>query len=754
MYGFNNINFVKRMANKGNKEIQQRVEDEITCPVCQDHFQEPKILPCCHYYCKECIQKLAQRAGANQPFPCPECRSDTLLPRNDPNQLPTAFFVNRMKELHTKMDKSDGKVEALCEQCSGGEATAFCHHCTEFICEECVKSHQKMKAFAEHEVTTLENLRVGKNTVTKTLSISAAVVPAITECAIHDEPMKIYCFNCNCLVCRDCLVFDHKEHKCEFVKKAASGIREKLTEHLIPLRELQMSLNDATKMISKTKSDIEVQHASVAATVERSFDELYSIIHECKLELLESISTTVNGKLGQLSNQEKKLKIASETIQNVINAVEQKITGVTEEELMITHKEILSQVLEESKKYERNYFDLEPVEEADMEIEVNTGYVEDLKKICLEKTKLKRSLAYKVEGPGIENPEVKKPTQVIVSCMLPNGKPSLKAAAMKATLTSSIGGSVIHATVNRVGGNSEVEFTPCVRGRHKLEVSMNDQPVKGSPFQVVVSIPPTQLGKPVKVISGVKQPIDITINSRGELVIAENRGNIVVLDKSGKRVRSVEKSHYGFKRPEGIAVDKDDNIYMADHDNKSLFKFSSMCQLVEVAGSSFGQSQSSTFHPWGVTVVDEQVMVLGSRDPTVLFIFTRELELLKQISLEGDGLGIAHDISTRDLYICDYKCGDIRVVSLGDKLQGKSLRSFSSSRLSHPHSICIARGLVYVSDWGKNTVSVFNMEGTFVTSFGGKGMEVGQFNCPSGLALDDDGFLYVCNLNSNLVQVF
>ena len=378
------------MASEGSpsKEIQQRVEDEITCPVCQDHFQEPKILPCCHYYCKECIQKLALRAGANQPFPCPECRSDTVLPGNDPNQLPTAFFVNRMKELHTKMEKSDGKVEALCEQCSGGEATAFCRHCTEFICDECVKSHRKMKAFAEHKVTTLEKLRVGKE-VTTEVSLST-VVASTTKCVIHDELMKIYCFSCNCLVCRDCLVFDHKEHKCEFVKKAAPKIRDQLTKHLVPVKKFQASLGDATKMINISKSDIETQHALVTAAVERSFDELYNIISECKEELLQSISTTVSGKLSQLNNQEKELEMASETIQNLISVIEQKITGATEEKLLIAHKEFLSQIVEESKKYEQSCLNLEPVEEADMEIEVNTGYVEDLKKICQKKTKLKR----------------------------------------------------------------------------------------------------------------------------------------------------------------------------------------------------------------------------------------------------------------------------------------------------------------------------------------------------------------------------
>ena len=52
------------VVEKGLEEL----EEEITCPVCQDHFREPKILPCLHYYCKECVRQLALRARPNRPF--------------------------------------------------------------------------------------------------------------------------------------------------------------------------------------------------------------------------------------------------------------------------------------------------------------------------------------------------------------------------------------------------------------------------------------------------------------------------------------------------------------------------------------------------------------------------------------------------------------------------------------------------------------------------------------------------------------
>ena len=47
-------------------------------------------------------------------------------------------------------------MEAKCEMCFGGVATAFCRHCMDFIYAECVKLHQRLKVFASHEISTLK----------------------------------------------------------------------------------------------------------------------------------------------------------------------------------------------------------------------------------------------------------------------------------------------------------------------------------------------------------------------------------------------------------------------------------------------------------------------------------------------------------------------------------------------------------------------------------------------------------------------
>ena len=145
---------------EGRDPIKKGVEDlekEITCAICHDHYTEPKVLPCCHYYCKQCLHQLTLREGLGKPFSCPECRKDTTLPEGGLDNLPTAFFVNRMKEVHSKLELAHGKVEAKCEMCSEDKAEAFCRQCTKFICADCIKSHKKMKgAFSGHKVSTLD----------------------------------------------------------------------------------------------------------------------------------------------------------------------------------------------------------------------------------------------------------------------------------------------------------------------------------------------------------------------------------------------------------------------------------------------------------------------------------------------------------------------------------------------------------------------------------------------------------------------
>ena len=71
---------------------------------------EPKLLPCSHCFCKDCILKLSLRAGAGKPFSCSECREVVVLPKGNVDKLQAAFFINRIQGSIATLEEAHGEV--------------------------------------------------------------------------------------------------------------------------------------------------------------------------------------------------------------------------------------------------------------------------------------------------------------------------------------------------------------------------------------------------------------------------------------------------------------------------------------------------------------------------------------------------------------------------------------------------------------------------------------------------------------------
>ena len=130
------------------------------------------------------------------------------------------------------------------------------------------------------------------------------------------------------------------------------------------------------------------------------------------------------------------------------------------------------------------------MEEADIVVEVRCA--EELRKLCREKAivTLVDPAKSTVQGDGIKSAEINKLSKVTLHTKSPNGKPHKKPVVVKAKLITISSGSVVEPKVKQgQSGTSEIEYTPCVRGRHQLEVTVNGLPVAGSPFPVLVKTP-------------------------------------------------------------------------------------------------------------------------------------------------------------------------------------------------------------------------------------------------------------------------
>ena len=526
----------------------RRLKNEITCPVCHDVYEDPKLLPCCHYYCKECIVRLASEKG--QPFPCPECRKDTFLVQDSADGFPPAFFVNRLKSAVNLLQKCDSEGVlrmTSCDQCnSEATAVAFCRQCAHFICEFCEQAHQRQKFYSDHVVVKIEQLGDEK---------PARVKPM--KCKIHkEEQVKIYCFTCEELICRDCTLIDHKGHQYEFVVTYAPRIKQDIQRNLTTLEETQEKLLEVKMSLESFQMTSHDRRAAMEEEIKQSCGKIIKMVEEYQQELLDQVQSKANDSLMSLATQEKSIEVSVEEVQGVVSLVRNATSSGSEEEVVSVHKQLQEKIKEETARI--NALDLTPVivpfsdvlktcdkgvnrvEFALRESIKVIPYVLDPKKCAVDISVAKTNTA----------------TSFMLSTYSQNGEPFIVGSkSIKAELKSVLGGSTqeLQVSEDHHEGKYHLFCSPKVRGHHKLTISANDCPISDRPFPVFVKHPPNQLGKPVNIIRRVGIPMDITINV-GLLLVTDmfHNGILHTLTKDGEKVGKGQQ----FNSVTSVAIDR------------------------------------------------------------------------------------------------------------------------------------------------------------------------------------------------------
>ena len=333
---------------------------------------------------------------------------------------------------------------------------------------------------------------------------------------------------------------------------------------------------------------------------------------------------------------------------------------------------------------------------------------------------------------------------------------------VSAELKSLVDGSVLQATVvSQTPSTYELSYTPTTRGRHQLTVRVNNTEI--GTFQVFVQHPPTQLGTPVRVIEGVI-PRYIVVGDKGELFVTEFWNQYTVLDSQGQKLLTIGSEGnppFGDEVPAGIATDSEGNAYVASvyvASGDKVQKLNRRGELVKSVGKK-GRNVGEFNGAVGVMYYNNKVYVCDNGNGRVQ-VFDSNLNFVRSF---GHGVGPGQlkvpcdiDFDTQgNIYVVD-SCQH-EVLVFGD--DGQYLRHFGEGErgkgeLTDPEGLCVSGDYVYVTERYNHRVSVFRTSGEFVHSFGEKGSGRGELVNPKGIAVDKDGFVYVCEFDSDCIIVF
>ena len=96
-------------ADRTEETLHEQVAEVTTCPICQSSFCDPRVLPCSHTFCLQCIKNCASHNHGH--FACP-LRDGTTVREAHIDSLPINLVIRDIVELIKKRsgEKDPGRT--------------------------------------------------------------------------------------------------------------------------------------------------------------------------------------------------------------------------------------------------------------------------------------------------------------------------------------------------------------------------------------------------------------------------------------------------------------------------------------------------------------------------------------------------------------------------------------------------------------------------------------------------------------------
>lgn len=214
-------------------------------------------------------------------------------------------------------------IDIKCSSCSDdATASSWCVDCSEFICENCVIAHQRLKITKDHTIKPKEEADTSSSNRSNSANVTTQG-STNEKCVIHvDEKLSLYCETCNKLTCRDCQLEDHRDHKYKFSYEAAQETRSKLKSLSREIDYKKFLLTSALKVIDERQVLVTDKKKELIKDITNIVVKITDAVNVRGKQIATRVNEICDSKIKVLLEKRETLQALWENVDHCINFVE------------------------------------------------------------------------------------------------------------------------------------------------------------------------------------------------------------------------------------------------------------------------------------------------------------------------------------------------------------------------------------------------------------------------------------------------